>query len=187
MIFCFGDIFKLFIEIARCQKITRFKFRLLCCDNECPTLDCIIQTNLSYSAEHAYSVLRQICSEVLSYGYHNVVDFFDKHPIFKWLTVNLTEWWGSSVIIIISEHYQTLRRMIKTYDKRLVNSLLWRHNDRDRVSNHQHHDCLPNRLFRRRSKKTSNSASLAIHRSPVNTPHKWRVTRKMFPFDDVIM
>ena len=26
-----------------------------------------------------------------------------------------------------------------------------------------------------------------IHRGPVNSPHKWSVTRKMFPFDDVIM
>ena len=34
-------------------------------------------------------------------------------------------------------------------------TLLWRHNGRDSVSNHQPHDCLPNRLFRRRSKKTS--------------------------------
>ena len=34
-------------------------------------------------------------------------------------------------------------------------SLHWRHNDRDGVSNHQSHDCLLNRLFRRRSKKTS--------------------------------
>ena len=35
------------------------------------------------------------------------------------------------------------------------------------------------------------SASLSfvrgIHRVPVNSPHKWQVTRKMFPFDDVIM
>ena len=37
----------------------------------------------------------------------------------------------------------------------LVNSLQWRHNGRDSVSNHQPHDCLLNRLFRRRSKKTS--------------------------------
>ena len=35
------------------------------------------------------------------------------------------------------------------------NSLQWRHNGRDSVSNHQPHDCLLNRLFRRRSKKTS--------------------------------
>ena len=35
------------------------------------------------------------------------------------------------------------------------------------------------------------SASLAfvrgIHRGPANSPHKWPVTRKMFPFHDVIM
>ena len=34
-------------------------------------------------------------------------------------------------------------------------SLLWRHNDRGGVSDHQLHDCLLSRLFRRRSKKTS--------------------------------
>ena len=31
----------------------------------------------------------------------------------------------------------------------------WRQNGRDSVSNHQPYDCLLNRLFRRRSKKTS--------------------------------
>ena len=34
-------------------------------------------------------------------------------------------------------------------------SLQWRHNEGDSVSNHQPHDCLLNRLFGRRSKKTS--------------------------------
>ena len=34
-------------------------------------------------------------------------------------------------------------------------SLRWRHNDYNGVSNHQPHGCLLNRLFRRRSKKTS--------------------------------
>ena len=34
--------------------------------------------------------------------------------------------------------------------------LQWRHNGQDGVSNHQPHDCLLNRLFKRRSKKTSN-------------------------------
>ena len=33
--------------------------------------------------------------------------------------------------------------------------LRWRHNGHDSISNHQPHDCLLNRLFRRRSKKTS--------------------------------
>ena len=36
-----------------------------------------------------------------------------------------------------------------------VSSLQWRHNGGDSVSNHQPHDCLLNRLFRSRSKKTS--------------------------------
>ena len=40
-------------------------------------------------------------------------------------------------------------------------------------------------------RKHQSSASLAfvrgIHRGPVNSPHKWPVTRKKFPFDDVIM
>ena len=40
-------------------------------------------------------------------------------------------------------------------------------------------------------RKHQSSASLAfmrgIHRGPVNSQHKWPVTRKMFPFDDAIM
>ena len=39
--------------------------------------------------------------------------------------------------------------------------------------------------------KHQSSASLAfvwgIHRGPVNSRHKWPITREMFPFDDVIM
>ena len=37
----------------------------------------------------------------------------------------------------------------------MITTLRWRHNGCDSVSNHQPHDCLLNRLFRRRSKKTS--------------------------------
>ena len=40
-------------------------------------------------------------------------------------------------------------------------------------------------------RKHESSTSLAfvwgINRGPVNSPHKWPVTRKVFPFDDVIM
>ena len=40
-------------------------------------------------------------------------------------------------------------------------------------------------------RKHQRTASLAfvwgIHRGPVNSPHKWPVTREMFPFDEVIM
>ena len=40
-------------------------------------------------------------------------------------------------------------------DKFICNSLQWRHNGCDGVSNHQRLDCLLSRLFRFRSKKTS--------------------------------
>ena len=40
-------------------------------------------------------------------------------------------------------------------------------------------------------RKHQSSASLAIvrgiHRGPMNSPHKWAVMRKVFPFDDIIM
>ena len=84
--------------------------------------------------------------------------------------------------------------------------LQWCHNDHDGASNHQPHDCLLNRLFRRRSKKTlklsvtglcvGNSSVTdeflaqfvwGIHRWPMNSSHKGPVTRKMFPFDDIII
>ena len=70
-------------------------------------------------------------------------------------------------------------------------SLHWRHNDHDGVLNHQPRGCLPKRLFRRRSKKTSKLRVTGIcvgnSPGPVNSPHKGPVTRKMFPFNDVIM
>ena len=48
----------------------------------------------------------------------------------------------------------------------------WRHNGRDGVSNHHPHDCLLNRLFRRRSKKTSKLrvTGLCEKNPPVNSP-----------------
>ena len=70
-------------------------------------------------------------------------------------------------------------------------TLHWRHNDYDGVSNHHPNGCLLNRLFTPRSKKTSKLrvTGLCVGNSPgpVNSPHKGPVTRKMFPFDDVIM
>ena len=46
-------------------------------------------------------------------------------------------------------------------------------------------------FWRADERKHQSSVSLVyvrgIHRSPENSPHKWPLTRKMFPFDDVIM
>ena len=71
-------------------------------------------------------------------------------------------------------------------------SLQWRHNEHDGVSNPQLHDCFLNRLFKRRSKKTpkSRATGLCAGNSRVTgeySPPKGPVTRKMFPFDDVIV
>ena len=63
--------------------------------------------------------------------------------------------------------------------------LQWRHNGCDCVSNHEPHDCLLNRLFRRRSKKISKLRVNGLCAG--NSPHKWPIARKMFPFDDVII
>ena len=67
--------------------------------------------------------------------------------------------------------------------------LQWRHNERDGISYHWRFDCLHTRLFRHR--KHQSSASLlfvrGIHWSPVNSLHKGPVTRKMLPFDEVLM
>ena len=93
-----------------------------------------------------------------------------------------------SVYFLSSQIVFWLHRNYALFNER---TLRRRHNERDGVSNHQSCDCLLNRLFRRRSKKHKSSASLAfvrgIHRWPVNSPHKGPVTRKRFPFDDVII
>ena len=70
------------------------------------------------------------------------------------------------------------------HTKHTLSSLHWRHNDHDCVSNHQPHGCLLNRLFGRRSKKTSklHVTGLCAGNSPgpVNSPHRGLVTRKFF-------
>ena len=93
-------------------------------------------------------------------------------------------------------------KMVKLYEDALQNhhesnawalckSLQWRHYGHDGVSNHRRLGCLLNRLFMCRWRKHQSSALLAfvrgIHRWPLNSPHKGPVTRKMFPFDAVIM
>ena len=99
----------------------------------------------------------------------------------------------SSYVHILNVHCINVQLNCSTTHELCVRfaSLQWRHNGCDGVSNHQPHDCLLNRYSCGDKRKHQSSASLAfvwgIHRSPVNSPHKWPVRRKMFPFDDVIM
>ena len=55
--------------------------------------------------------------------------------------------------------------------KKFGERLLWRHNGRDGVSNHQPHDCLLNRSFGRRSKNISQLCvtGLCVGNSPVTS------------------
>ena len=79
-----------------------------------------------------------------------------------------------------------LRVMARHWTVDNMNPLRWR----DGVSNHRRLDCFLNRLFRRRSKKTSKLSVTGLYEasSPVTGgfPHTGPVTRKIFPFHDII-
>ena len=93
-------------------------------------------------------------------GFTNQCDNFDRRP-------HDSLDWISLIVNSLGPNWQS------------CNTLRWHHNGRDSVSNHQPHDCLLNRLFRRRSTKTSKLRviGLCVGNSP----------GKMFPFDDVTM
>ena len=81
---------------------------------------------------------------------------------------------------------------IDWYDAASHWPLQWRHNEGDGISNHWHINWLLNRLFRRKSEKTSKKLRVTGLCEgnpwwPVDSPHKKPVARKMFPFDDVII
>ena len=111
------------------------------------------------------------------------------------INVDLGCWWYLSIALLDSEYKtgnsHTHRFHINTEQVWIWRiwyiSLLWRHNERDSVSNHQPHDCLPNPDQRKHKSSASLAFLRGIHRWPVNSPHKGPVTRKMFPFDDVII
>ena len=78
---------------------------------------------------------------------------------------------------------------INAYDKNMRWQQIWA---RDKLRQNLHHHCLLNRLFGQikenlKAPRASPAFVRGIHRSPVNSPHKLPITRKMFPFDDVII
>ena len=85
--------------------------------------------------------------------------------------------------------YEKLQ-MCQQYERTIRESPQWRHNGRASVS--KHHTIVYSSVYsgadqRKHQSSASLTFVLGIHRGPVNSPHKWPVTRKMFPFDDVIM
>ena len=89
----------------------------------------------------------------------------------------------NDVTCVFSENWTVVCKCLPDPMEYHRDTLQWCPNESDGVSNH------------RRSggdqRKHQSSASLAfvsvIHRWPANSPHKGPVTRKIFPFDDVIM
>ena len=102
-------------------------------------------------------------------------------PCVKWLTSQhwVRFWPGAYSTISISDKYTTVR-----YDNAVIMGTM--------ASQITSLMIVYSIVYSGADKrKHQSSASLAfvrgIHRWPVNSPHKWPVTRKMFPFDDVIM
>ena len=114
--------------------------------------------------------------------------FFGSEQIQKMFKASSDDKVSQSTIISSSYYWKQ-----ELFRAQLSNcSLQWCHKKRDGVSNHQPHDCLLNRLFKAQNqRKPQTSATRAfvrgINQWPVNSPHKGPITRKMFPFDDVIM
>ena len=75
--------------------------------------------------------------------------------------------WINLGILLHAAWQQMSGKFESRYNNKIT--LLWRHNERDSVSNHHHLRCLLNRLFRRRSKITSKLrvAGLCAWNSPV--------------------
>ena len=102
----------------------------------------------------------------------------------------LLHWhWGKHMIapVPVQQPWRIWVKLTLTkYNKAwTVHTLQWRYNEHYGVSNHQPHDCLLNRLFRCRSKKTSKLHITGLCAG--NSPRRGPVMRKMIPFDDVIM
>ena len=79
---------------------------------------------------------------------------------------------------------------VKPESKYLNFPLQWRHNERDGIYNHRGsivYSTVCSWVDQRKQRSASLAFVRGIHRWLVNSPHKGPVTRKMLPFDDVIM
>ena len=104
--------------------------------------------------------------------------------------------WGLTPYKLLSTHFfsatMILRKIyLKSCCGHVAMPLLWRHNGRGSVSNDQPASVYSTVHSGADQRKHRSSASVAFVRGsprwPVNFPHKWPVTRKMFSFDDDTM
>ena len=115
----------------------------------------------------------------------NVVYFFRAHCINRIITM------PPGIKNMVSSMSQAICHMYFMASQWPVAPLQWCHYECDGVSKHQRHECLLNRFFRRKSKKTSKLRATGL--CEVNPPvtggfPAQRVSNaEMFLFDDVIM
>ena len=109
-----------------------------------------------------------ICVSITPSAYIDNSTFSENH---LWSTrIMMTSSHNTESISTSSGYIRSPNVMIPTVVCWLAQiTLQWRHNERDGVSNHQPHDCLLNRLFRCKSKKTPKVSvtGLCVGNSPV--------------------
>ena len=84
-------------------------------------------------------------------------------------------------------HSPTLWVWFKIATALQLMTLQLHHNERHGISDHQRLIVYSGANQRKHQSSTSLVFLRGIHPWPVDFPHKWPVTRKMFPFDDVIV
>ena len=101
-----------------------------------------------------YTLFMCLCLGIktqLNYYHSNLNDYMFRSKSYFPKSKNLRKNVPRNDNLLENERFQEISIMMLHF----ILTLQWRHNERDGVSNHHPHDCLPKRLFRRRSKKTS--------------------------------
>ena len=86
---------------------------------------------------------------------HNGVSYTGKTTSLYWIGALKAIIHLTMHVVLVSSCNVTSVDWVCGTDLKEETALRWRHNELDGVSDHQPHDCLLNRLFGRRSKKTS--------------------------------
>ena len=100
--------------------------------------------------------------------------------------------WRTYYLICQADLFETswIQDNISTYIDEIVLltglALQCRHNEHDSVSNHRRLDCLFNRLFRRRSKKTAKLCVTGVCEGNLPVSAQVDSDSELFPFDNVI-